>query len=287
MGTLRSDFGSDLYAAATGGDHDATDRTKKAHQGLSWPRRMMLPLGPPADGTRFPDCGRCAIARVATTEQCVPCAAETLSFINEPRCEVCSGPGVGPCRNSICGWEDRGWGVARCMARLDARAYDFINPYKNREDGRLAEPWPRILGRLLHHHIAVAFRPAIYDLIVPMPFYQQRPRDRHMLAAFWCARESDAVGALPWDDPADLAFFQSAPLPERAVEAGGWRARWDRSAALPGLLELRHPDRIVGKHVLIVDDTFTTGIGLTRVARWLKLHGAASVDGAAVFRAVY
>ena len=159
-----------------------------------------------------------------------------------------------------------------------------IRGSKYQPDGKLRHPWSRVLGRLLHHHVGVAFNPFPYDLIMAMPSFKEQPRDEHMAAILHFAREDDERSQYPWEPYDDRSVLQTSPLPGSNVENPRWRDRWERMNQLPEHLELRHPEQIEGRSILVADDVFTTGIGLTVLARWLKRQGAAHVDGVVLFR---
>jgi ComF family protein len=58
----------------------------------------------------------------------------------------------------------------------------------------------------------------------------------------------------------------------------------DRRANLKGSFEVRRPEQIAGKRVLVIDDVFTTGSTLRAAAEVLKAAGAAQVSALTLAR---
>lgn len=58
----------------------------------------------------------------------------------------------------------------------------------------------------------------------------------------------------------------------------------DRRANLKGSFEVRRPEQIAGKRVLVIDDVFTTGSTLRAAAEVLKAAGAAHVSALTLAR---
>ena len=59
-----------------------------------------------------------------------------------------------------------------------------------------------------------------------------------------------------------------------------------RRANVRGAFALRRPELVAGRHVVLVDDVFTTGSTVTACARCLKEGGASAVGVLTVARAV-
>jgi len=60
--------------------------------------------------------------------------------------------------------------------------------------------------------------------------------------------------------------------------------RHERMENLRGAFRVRHPARVLSRHLLLVDDVFTTGSTADECARVLRKAGAASVRAITVAR---
>lgn len=80
-----------------------------------------------------------------------------------------------------------------------------------------------------------------------------------------------------------LAHMVSQPLADVLIHAGNTRQlgakRQERLRQLRGVYRVSHPERIKGRHVILIDDVMTTGATLEAAASALLGAGAKSVDG--------
>jgi predicted amidophosphoribosyltransferase len=71
---------------------------------------------------------------------------------------------------------------------------------------------------------------------------------------------------------------------KRATDSQTGLTRHQRRENIRGAFELRKPQRVKGRDVILVDDVFTTGTTATECARVLRRAGAARVFVATVAR---
>jgi predicted amidophosphoribosyltransferase len=241
----------------------------------------------PPDGPKpagFGRCPECAYAQTGTAEQCFTCARGRMERLAPLRCSTCDQklqPGKA-CGNPLCKREvaHRGWECISAIAMRSGPLSNAISVYKY--DG--VKGWAWIFGRILVGYLesdADSFDQ--FDVIIPMPTYV-------------------GAGGRPWDHVATII--------ERAeIEGPRWPFRREvmrKTAATPRLvgltfaqraqvverelaatLEVVDPASIAGKHVLVFDDVFTSGLTLREVAFKLKAAGARSVAGIVLARQPY
>jgi ComF family protein len=140
---------------------------------------------------------------------------------------------------------------------------------KYRREERLAS----YLGRRMAQ--AESSRP--YDLIVPIPLHKNRLRERGFNQALLLARE---IGKA-WKTEVDpFLLVKARPTPPQAALKGE-----ERRKNLRGAFEVRRPERIEGKRVLLVDDVCTTGATLEEAFRTILKAGAQEVEALVLARA--
>jgi predicted amidophosphoribosyltransferase len=82
--------------------------------------------------------------------------------------------------------------------------------------------------------------------------------------------------------PVDTGVLRRA----RATAPQAGLGRRGRQANIAGAFALRHPERVAGRHILLVDDVITTGATAGECARLLLENGAARVDVLALARVI-
>lgn len=116
------------------------------------------------------------------------------------------------------------------------------------------------------------------DLIVPVPLHASREGERGFNQAVVLARELARATTLPIDEYSLV----------RRVHTERHRAGMDarsRRDSVEGAFEVRRPEPLAGRRVLLVDDVFTTGATVSECAAVLKSAGAADVYVLTIARA--
>jgi ComF family protein len=106
------------------------------------------------------------------------------------------------------------------------------------------------------------------DVIVPVPLHPQRERDRGYNQATLLARELGLRLSLGVDERALVRHRNTAP--QVGLDAPARRANLADAFGCTG-------STLQGRHVLLVDDVFTTGATLEAASKALDKCGAASV----------
>ncbi len=128
--------------------------------------------------------------------------------------------------------------------------------YKNRP--QVAEVLGRRMGNELMH--SKSFRDI--DLIIPVPLHKNRMRERSYNQSYFIARGL----AENWNKP----VLTEVLYRERYTGTQTRKGRFQRWKNVENSFSLHNPDKIKGKHVLLVDDVVTTGATLEACARQLR-----------------
>ena len=134
------------------------------------------------------------------------------------------------------------------------------------------------LGDLIAELGLGALPGAAPDLLVPVPLHRRRARERgYNQSALLAMRVARAWG-LP---VAHDALARIAPTrPQTELDAAARRGN------VRGAFAARRPEAVAGRHVLLVDDVFTTGATAAECARCLVGAGAEAVGVLTLARAL-
>ncbi len=217
-----------------------------------------------AEGRRDPLCGACwaRLERIAGPV-CRVCGLPLGSLSAAPL----EGRSCGPCRLSPPAFR-----YARAAARYGDTVRQAVHALKF--GGRRAMAAP--LGDLLAGVDLAGLTPPGPDLAVPVPLYPGRERARGFNQAALLAARLGRVTGLPVDAGVlrrRRATAVQADLPAR-----------EREANVRGAFVVRRPERVAGRHVLLVDDVLTTGSTAGACAAALLEAGAATVGVLTVAR---
>jgi ComF family protein len=131
------------------------------------------------------------------------------------------------------------------------------------------------LGKLLAAHPGLSGVTA--DLVAPLPLHPRRLRQRGYNQALELARPLAAALNLPLLP--DLLARGRETIPQTQLD------RTVREKNLKGVFVCA--EKVQGLHILLVDDTMTTGATMREAAQTLLCAGAASVSAALVSRTPY
>lgn len=111
------------------------------------------------------------------------------------------------------------------------------------------------------------------DAVVPVPLHATRLQERGFNQATLIFR--------PWAERRQLCWAEA--LVRTRCTAPQWElARLERRKNIKGAFTVTRPELVSGKHILLVDDIFTTGLTMEECAKELKKAGATSVRGLAL-----
>ena len=199
---------------------------------------------------------------------CESCAAR-FTPVPEPVCAVCGRPAEGhrPCR--LCaGMSPGGWSfqTARAAAIYEGPLRHAIHRFKYGRMEVLGEP----LGAYLANRLVVdGLLSEPVDGVVPVPIHPARERERGFNQAALLGEPVARMLGVPLLPQALRRVRRTPPQVGLPPEA--------RRANLRDALAVPEPANVAGRHVLLIDDVFTTGATSDMCARVLTQAGAASV----------
>ena len=238
-----------------------------------------LPAGRPLG---FPRCRDCPYVINGPVHVCAACAAETITPVPEPHCEVCSQDisRTSVCSNRLCSDSNRAIDSVAAIAMFTDPLDSLIRGYK--ANPRMSRG--RIFGRLVLGWLRENVAPDEVDLIVANPTYSEDGALGHTEMVLAHAWREDVYSDYPIPDPDRPELVKTAATPKsRNTGLANKRAVAD---ALADVLALPYgEDSVEDCRVIVYDDVLTSGYQLDAVARFLKGHGASSVRGLVLARA--
>ena len=222
-----------------------------------------------------PHCAACGADTVAGIYLCAACAGEAKR-IESPFCRQCSQPFDGAITGEfICAQcQDRKYhfdcAVTRYMSRGVVR--EFIHRFKYERQFYLRHPLADWMAEALEDS---RIRDHPYDAFVPVPLHPARFRERDFNQAEVLARM--------------MAKRSGKPVLKalKRIRYTTTQTRLDREERMENLrnaFRVRHASRVQSRHLILVDDVFTTGSTVEECARVLRQAGAASVRVVTVAR---
>jgi len=163
---------------------------------------------------------------------------------------------------------------ARSAASYGEVAREALHAFKFGGCRALAAP----LGDLLAALGVASLPEASPDVLVPVPLHPARERERGFNQSLLLARRLGHAWRLPVR--ADVLARTIATPPQAELDAQARRAN------VRGAFALRRPDLVAGRHVIVVDDIFTTGSTVTACVQRLRRGGARTVGVLTVARAI-
>src|SRR5262249_6024442 len=177
-------------------------------------------------------------------------------------------------RCGMCQRRTPSFDYARAAVRYDDVAREALHALKFAGRRPMAAP----LGDLL----AGISLPEIPDggphLVVPVPLHRRRERERGFNQALLLARRLEKAWEIPVGSDVLVRTVATPPQTELTATA--------RRTNVRGAFSLRRPELVVGRHIVLVDDVFTTGSTVSACARCLRAGGAATVGVLTVARVI-
>ena len=114
------------------------------------------------------------------------------------------------------------------------------------------------------------------DMIIPIPLHYTRLIKRRYNQAGLLAKELSRLTDIPVDFTSVIRHRKTRPQ----VEFSGH----ERVKNVRGAFSVKHPERLKGKRIVLIDDVMTTGSTLKERALALKAAGVKSIDTLTVAR---
>ena len=222
-----------------------------------------------------PHCAACRRDTPAGVHVCEACAAGAKR-IEAPFCRQCSQPfegditGTFTCSNCAGRSFHFDCAVAPYLSRGIVR--ELIHRFKYDGAHHLRHPLATWASAALEDE---RIRAHPFDALVPVPLHPARRREREF-------NQAEEIAVL-------LARRASAPMRNtlqrtRYTTTQTQLDREERMENLRGAFRVRHPALVQDRHLILVDDVFTTGSTVDECARVLREAGATSVRAITVAR---
>lgn len=222
-----------------------------------------------------PHCAKCGMDTASGAHLCAECAGQARK-IEPPFCRQCSQPFEGAIDGEfICSnCADRTFhfdcAVTHYLSRGVVR--EFIHRFKYDHHYYLRYPLADWTAEALDDE---RIRGQPFDAFVPVPLHSARFRERDF-------NQAEVIAEL-------LAKRAHKPLLKalRRIRYTSTQTRLDREQRMENLrnaFRVRHASAVQGRHLILVDDVFTTGSTVEECARVLRQAGAASVRVVTVAR---
>lgn len=153
-------------------------------------------------------------------------------------------------------------GTSFCYYRKDGEFANLIRKAKYHD-----MPWINFeLTKLFAAELSMSGWPYDIDIIVPVPIHFVRKIIRGYNQSLPIAEALTKA----WNVPVESNCLKKKTYTKSQVS----RSAQERLSAVEGSFILSHPERLAGKHVLLVDDVLTTGATLDACSQLLVSTGA-------------
>ena len=180
-------------------------------------------------------------------------------------CPGCGGiiSGALACCTQCLAEPERPWHKAYTVMPYNQEAKDFIRRFKFSNTPELARPLGYLLADKIRQNDITA------DMIVPVPLHFTRLLSRGYNQSLLLAQIAGKKSGIPVHNVLKRTFSPSH-------QAGS--SRKARHKNIAGSMYLKDRESVAGKHLLLLDDVFTTGATLHAAAMALKKGKPASIQ---------
>ena len=207
-----------------------------------------------------------------------PLCFSRIKFFSHPRCPRCGlGFGDTPGEDHLCSpclTEERYFTRARAIGPYEGLMVEAISRFKYQGSSRLA----KTLGTLLAEYKDPDFPFSDFELVLCVPLHPHRLRQRGFNQSLLLARWVSRAHSLPLD----FTALQRTRHTQPQTQLSGY----ERHKNIRGAFEVRRPELIAEKQILLIDDVFTTGATVQECAKVLLKAGAKQVDVLTLARAL-
>jgi ComF family protein len=203
---------------------------------------------------------------------CLPCWT-TLPRLQEPWCTRCGLPlqssaayaGIAAALCGECLRQPPAYAAARACGRYEGGLRELVHHLKFGGKRDLAYP----LGKWMGHVLGGLPELNRHSIVIPVPLHPERQRKRGFNQACWLARQfCDGTSRIL--EPRALVRSKNTPPQSGLTDA-------QRRENIRGAFQVRADGKVRDRHILLVDDVFTTGSTLEACCRSLLDAGAASI----------
>ena len=195
---------------------------------------------------------------------CADCWQD-MQFLEPPWCDICGIPDVnGLC--DTCAISPPRYGKLRSIAFYHTTLQQAIHLFKFEKKRGFAQH----LIQLINAHVPSDCDIAEYDFVLPIPIHKKRLRERGFNQATLLA---DGIAKAE-----DIPVLVDTLVRKRHTVAQSSLDSAARQQNIVGAFEVRSPDVIRGKRLLVIDDVFTTGATIREAVSELWTADPAEID---------
>jgi len=245
----------------------------------AWPRSIAHAL---LDLLLPPKCLKCA-ARVDQANNICPDCWRELHFITDPKCHCCGYPfeislgnDFGSLGEQLCGAcqkVDRSFDKAVSALRYDDDSRQMVIGFKHQDKVEYATYFTKLLSQVGAELINDV------DMIIPVPLHKRRLLSRRYNQSALLSRLLSK----------QYGIEHNTKLLERTKNTPPQKGNLNkRHQNVKGAFKVgpAYKEAIKNKHILLIDDVYTTGSTAENCARSLKKAGAAKIYVLTVFRVI-
>ncbi len=220
-----------------------------------------------------------------TAYLCPPCQAGFLAVESPfcPRCGVMFKSRQGT--NHVCGrclQDEPSFSKARAFGVYNETLKDLIYCFKYHGKVQLARPFAFFLFFLFVRD----WEPRAIDIIAPIPLHWRRMYQRGYNQAYLIIRKWRRMARAFEVHPDRLQIEPEVLVRRRHTASQVGMSIQERRKNIKNAFEVKGPEKIKGKRILLIDDVLTTGATADACARVLIKGGARRVDILTLARAV-
>lgn len=217
-----------------------------------------------------PRCINCSKPLSGKDGVCEDCF-NIINFISNPCCQKCGMPFEATTAKSskLCGLcvKDKKsvFRMSRSAMRYDDVSKNMVLSFKfmdKTENAKVFADWMFLAGKDI-------FVEGV-DLIIPIPLHYTRLIKRKYNQSALLAKRIGKLAEVKVNYSSVIRHKKTKPQVEFSGKA--------RAQNIKGAFEIKHPENIKGKRVLLIDDVYTTGSTLKECAKSIRKAGAKSVD---------
>lgn len=171
-------------------------------------------------------------------------------------------------------------GQVRAVAEYKGIIKDGIQLLKYHSKSAVAKTFERMMFQTFLQY----YENLPIDLIMPLPLHRSKMRKRGFNQAYYLSRNFKKLYCRSfqrrpvWDMDISSLIRIRKTLPQTGFDIE------ERKRNLKNAFKVVQKDRIRGKHILLVDDVFTTGASCNEAAKELLRQGAGRVDALVLAR---
>ena len=188
-----------------------------------------------------------------------------IKLVEPPWCEIC---GISTTEDKCdeCATKPPQYGKLRTIAVYEAAIQKAIHLFKFEKKITLATP----LAQLIITHLPDDCIIADYDYILPIPIHKKRLKERTFNQATLIANQLAKAAGIRIEKDALVRHKNTSPQSSLDKEA--------RQKNIIGAFKLHKKDVVQGKHILVIDDVYTTGATVQEAVKVLWTADPIEVD---------